>query len=530
MLLATLAALLALAPEQEAPLEFTALTWNIWHGGREDGEEVGPRKVVEVLRASGADLVALQETYGSGERIAAELGFHFAPRGTNVSLLSRHPIVADLSVFEEFKCVGALVELSRKRRVAFFSVWLPYDGEIWEPGTRAGKDAAALQAACASSARDLAKLLDELEARLAREGLADVPVIVAGDFNSMSHLDYGEVARDQYGTVVDWATSHVLLGAGFSDVYRELVPEIRRAVDRTWTPRFPEQEQDRIDFVYARGAGLEPLATRVIADHPEGFPSDHAAVLARFRLAPPPPPPDELALRAVTYNIKHGRGMDERVDLARTAATLAALAPDLVGLQEVDQGVRRSGGVNEAAELGRRLGLHAAFGAFMPHDGGHYGMAILSRYPLRDVRSLRLPDGNEPRIALLAEVRLPTGEPLTVVNVHLDWVDDDSFRFAQASALAEYLRTLPTPWLLLGDFNDGPDSRTFAQFRALAAEAAKPADARATFPSSAPEKEIDFLFTAPSARWQASSVRVVSEPLASDHRPVLAELRLRRTR
>ena len=26
--------------------DFSVMTWNIWHGGREDGEKVGPQKVV----------------------------------------------------------------------------------------------------------------------------------------------------------------------------------------------------------------------------------------------------------------------------------------------------------------------------------------------------------------------------------------------------------------------------------------------------------------------------------------------------
>ena len=55
-----------------ATAEFRVMTWNIWHGGREDGEEVGPLRVAEVIRDSQADVVAMQETYGSGERIAEE--------------------------------------------------------------------------------------------------------------------------------------------------------------------------------------------------------------------------------------------------------------------------------------------------------------------------------------------------------------------------------------------------------------------------------------------------------------------------
>ena len=63
------------------PARFTAMTWNIWHGGREDGEKVGPQRVIEVIQESGADIVAMQETYGSGELISDALGFHFQPKG-----------------------------------------------------------------------------------------------------------------------------------------------------------------------------------------------------------------------------------------------------------------------------------------------------------------------------------------------------------------------------------------------------------------------------------------------------------------
>ena len=81
-------------------LSFRTMTWNIWHGGREDGEKIGPQRVVEVIRQSKADIVAMQETYGSGEWISEQLGFHFHPRGTNVSIHSRYPVLEDISVFE----------------------------------------------------------------------------------------------------------------------------------------------------------------------------------------------------------------------------------------------------------------------------------------------------------------------------------------------------------------------------------------------------------------------------------------------
>lgn len=508
-------------PEGAGP-SLDVMSWNIWHGGREDGEEDGPRRVVEVIRESGVDVVAMQETYGSGPRIAEALGFHFHERGTNVSILSRYPVVEDLSVGEPFQCVGALLELPDGGRAAVFSIWQPYSAEIWEEGTRDIGDPEAMLAACDASRESLTALHAALEERLAGPAYEGVPVIVAGDFNSMSHLDYGEVGLDQYGVAVDWPTSHVLWEAGFTDAYRETHPVIDRERDSTWTPRFPAQEQDRIDFVFHRGAGWRATESEVIRTHLEGFPSDHAAVVARLAEGDV----GDRELRIATYNIKHAAGMDGKVDLARTARAIEALGADVVALQEVDLGVGRSGGINQVNELAGILGMHPAFGVFMPYGGGYYGMALLSRHPIVDARSLRLPGGNEPRVALSTRLRHPSGQDIRVVSVHFDWVRDDGYRFGQAGVVARHLETLAEPYVLLGDFNDVRGSRTLDLFESVADHVVL--EGAPTFPSDGPEKEIDFLFrsraTASRPGWTVRTVEVVDEPLASDHCPVRAEL------
>lgn len=246
--------------------------------------------------------------------------------------------------------------------------------------------------------------------------------------------------------------------------------------------------------------------------------------LATGRPAPAPP---DLPLRIVSYNIRHGRGMDDSVRLDRTAATLEALAPDVVGLQEVDQLVARSGRVDEPAALGAALGMHHAFASFMDYQGGRYGLAILSRHPIAATRTIHLPVGNEPRVALVADIVVPTGDTVSVINLHFDWVQDDGYRYSQALRLSASLDSLVRPWVLLGDFNDEPPSRTLAIFRERAVEVAKAPDARLTFSSTRPVKEIDFVFVAPARRWTPGTARAITEPMASDHRPVLAEVTLR---
>ncbi len=239
------------------------------------------------------------------------------------------------------------------------------------------------------------------------------------------------------------------------------------------------------------------------------------------QLGTPAPAP----LRIATYNIRHGVGMDDALRLERTAGTLRSLDADIIALQEVDSVVRRSGDVDQARVLGDLLGMRAAFGAFMPYQGGAYGMAILSRWPIVRSTALRLPEGNEPRVALVVEIERPDGSHLTVVNVHLDWVESDRYRYAQAEVVRATLDTLSTPWVLLGDFNDEPGSRTLRLLGRAGDEAMKPDSARFTFPAApAPVKEIDFIVAGPRGGWILGEATVVAERLASDHRPVVATL------
>src|SRR5262249_22502428 len=67
-------------------------------------------------------------------------------------------------------------------------------------------------------------------------------------------------------------------------------------------------------------------------------------------------------IRAVTFNVCHGLGLDGHQDLERTAQVLRELAPDIAGLQEVEEGAERSGGIDQAAWLADALGMRFASG------------------------------------------------------------------------------------------------------------------------------------------------------------------------
>jgi endonuclease/exonuclease/phosphatase family metal-dependent hydrolase len=268
-----------------SPSSVRVMTWNIWHGGKEDGD-AGRERVVGVIRDSGADVVLMIETYGSGQHIAAALGFHLLiddPKD-NLSILSRWPIAADLSVADKFNCRAARVAAPQLGDIAFVDVWLPYAAEIWEKGTR--EKFSVEQMIAQNEVSSLAKLNGILEPLERKLGALDaMPVIFGGDFNAMSHRDYVPEAIAEYGFVANWPVSRRMEEAGFVDAWRALYPQVDRAADRTWSPRFPEQQQDRIDFLYSRGAMLKPVRARRIDSLPEPnapFPSDHAALVVDF--------------------------------------------------------------------------------------------------------------------------------------------------------------------------------------------------------------------------------------------------------
>ena len=89
-------------------------------------------------------------------------------------------------------------------------------------------------------------------------------------------------------------------------------------------------------------------------------------------------------LRVMTYNIHVGVGMDKKLDLQRIADVINRERPDLVGLQEVDRGVRRTEGKDEIVELAKMTSMEFAFAPNLDYQGGKYGVAILSRWPIKN--------------------------------------------------------------------------------------------------------------------------------------------------
>jgi endonuclease/exonuclease/phosphatase family metal-dependent hydrolase len=250
-----------------------------------------------------------------------------------------------------------------------------------------------------------------------------------------------------------------------------------------------------------------------------------------------------VALRVMSYNILHGAGTDGVFDLARTAAAIRAQHPDVVGLQEVDQHWdARSDFVDEPAALAKALHMQVFFGAIYdlpPLTAGapnrRYGVAILSRY-----RIVRAVDHEITRLS--TQVPNPTpapapGFPEVVVRVrgvlvhvfdtHLDYRADPSVRQLQVEDTVRIMRAAGGRQVLVGDFNATWDAPELAGLHDILTDAwaATGQPGGETYPAEAPDVRIDHITYTRGIAVRAAAVPVT---LASDHRPVVADLVLTR--
>ncbi|MDT7602687.1 MAG: hypothetical protein QOF61_684 [Acidobacteriota bacterium] len=221
--------------------------------------------------------------------------------------------------------------------------------------------------------------------------------------------------------------------------------------------------------------------------------------------------------------------MDKKLDLPRIAEVIKRERPDLVGLQEVDRGVERTHRVDQIAELARLTGMEYAFAPNLAYQGGWYGVAILSRFPILASEHARYQHLREAerRGYLRVEVSVG-GRTISFVATHLDYQHDDN-RLYETRQLLNALSRVSTPLIVAGDFNEEPEGASYKLMLSRFADAWAASGTQAdglTYPADKPRKRIDYIFYAPRERARARRARVV-ESLASDHRALAAEIELK---
>ncbi|WP_373398830.1 endonuclease/exonuclease/phosphatase family protein [Algoriphagus halophilus] len=230
-------------------------------------------------------------------------------------------------------------------------------------------------------------------------------------------------------------------------------------------------------------------------------------------------------LKVMSYNIHHGATREEKLSIREIGDFILKSQVDIVGLQEVDSVCNRSGKQDQMKILAQITKMHPLFARHFAYDGGAYGLGILSKFPLEEVRNDRIlsvrPNGDTSTLAFLsAKVQLASGRTVRFATAHLAL--DHPTRMTQVSQILMYLGG-EYPVVLTGDFNTLPNSPEIellkTRFQLTQAED------DLTFPEKDPTKKIDYIFIDQDFPQKTFKKQVYLGNHLSDHLPIQSEIR-----
>ncbi len=322
------------------------MTWNIW--GKEghktatqpiepEGGEFNYRylyhykakdtnqrdRVAAVINESGADIVLLQETYGQidflKENTSLKYSFGGEGRGASISVLSRFPIDKEFTLGSDSNYLGAEIKLSESHEIAAFSSHFTSKDSNWQTTPDTVTDHQGIEIDKRERMPAARELISYVEENNYLKNADQTPVLIGGDHNAISHLDYvaSTIGKPQnYGRgIIAAPVSMLFTDNGFTDSYRQVNPDpleypclsyssvYLQAAGPVKAGDWPaDRPHFRIDYIYSKGSKLVPVESKIIntfdgkvLTYPEFdsdnkltkrgvyiFPSDHAAILSTY--------------------------------------------------------------------------------------------------------------------------------------------------------------------------------------------------------------------------------------------------------
>ena len=230
-------------------------------------------------------------------------------------------------------------------------------------------------------------------------------------------------------------------------------------------------------------------------------------------------------LRVLSYNIRHGAGNKDGLNLSRTASVIAAQQADVVALQEVDSVFStRSDNKYQIKELAEATGMYGIFCSALTG----YGIGILSKEMPLSVEVVSLTPDFEPRRMLMAEF-----ENYVFASLHVG-LSADARRGTGPiikAAAEEWVET-GKPLIIAGDFNDDGTDDEMQGARGVLTKYLQ--ENGFTFHSDRTTPTwsdgiyvIDHIISYdPIGGVEKLSYEVVNDKVTSDHMPILGELRI----
>lgn len=222
-------------------------------------------------------------------------------------------------------------------------------------------------------------------------------------------------------------------------------------------------------------------------------------------------------LRLMSYNIRNGQGMDLVTDLQRIVDVIDKACPDVVAVQELDSVTKRSEGKDILKDLASKTLMHYIYAPAIDFGGGKYGIGILSKEKPLGYRYYPLPGKEEARVLLVVEF-----EKYIYASTHLSLREES--RMKSFEIIKKIAEASNKPFFLAGDFNAVPESPFMKQIEDHFVVLTKPY--ATTYPADKPDRVIDYIvgYKRDAAFFARYHSFVWEEPLASDHRPIVADI------
>ncbi|MDR2954924.1 MAG: endonuclease/exonuclease/phosphatase family protein [Prevotella sp.] len=268
-------------PPVAGDTELKVFQLNLWHST--STVPSGYDGAVDIIKQLEPDIVMLCEINNSNNEFFVPkllkslrqkgLEYYGESLDMSVGILSKYK----LKDFDRFKSPGSMLKASvdiNGQTVVIYSAhldythyecYLPrgYSGTTWKKLDAPVTDVDYILVANREATRDEAIANFIVDAK--KETDKGNIVIMGGDFNEPSHLDWQENTKDLWdhnGVVINWDCSVMLTEAGYKDSYREIYPDpvkypaftfpsANKYVDVSklaWAPDV--DERDRIDFIY----------------------------------------------------------------------------------------------------------------------------------------------------------------------------------------------------------------------------------------------------------------------------------------
>lgn len=303
------------------------MTFNTWHSGAEVTD--GLEKIAKHLINETVDIVALQEFRKADLNQLtlylnkSEGNWSHGDIGTllyETVVFSRFPIKISNITFNAklTRIVRTEVEIGLNNSIIVWGAHLNYKNYgpyiACNPLFNANMSRA-IHTSGMQRSRELIAMRQEPQFQ--RDLDSHLPMIVLGDFNEPSHLDWVSQCKKLHcGKVMKWGGSDYLSSFGFVDAFRRVYPDPAKNPGATWSPIYSESKpykegheipyqdtklpepRDRIDFIYFRKGTLKPFACKTFTGigklrnfKPEeakksykenNWPSDHGSVICDF--------------------------------------------------------------------------------------------------------------------------------------------------------------------------------------------------------------------------------------------------------